>query len=73
MFYFQTKIKPNDIIVLELVIQASKSEEIMTAQVTVVSQYEKLVIPIRISVAHGTLEMVPNQIVLDDCFPVSSI
>lgn len=69
--YLQTYIKPNAIAVIELSIQASKNEEIMSAHVSVVGQYETLTIPVRVSVAHGSLEMIPSQIVLDDCFPVS--
>ncbi|KAL0273053.1 UNVERIFIED_CONTAM: hypothetical protein PYX00_005821 [Menopon gallinae] len=64
-----TYIKPNAIAVIELSIHASKNEEIMSAHVSVVGQYETLTIPVRVSVAHGSLEMIPRQIVLDDCFP----
>ena len=60
-------------VVVELFIQASKNEEIMTAQVSITSQYEKLIIPVKVSVAHGALEIIPNQILLDDCFPVSKL
>ncbi|KAK6637148.1 hypothetical protein RUM44_007562 [Polyplax serrata] len=64
-----TKLNPNDIMVMEIVIRAPANEGIVLAQVTITSQYENLIIPMRVSVAHGRLEVVPRQIVLDDCFP----
>lgn len=68
---FQTKISPNCIAVVEVLIQASNAEEIITAQLTVSSEYEKLTIPVRASVAHGSLKIIPGQVILHDCFPVS--
>lgn len=58
--------------VMEIVIRAPANEGIVLAQVTITSQYENLIIPMRVSVAHGRLEVVPRQIVLDDCFPVNT-
>lgn len=64
-----TKIKPNSIAVLEVGVHAPSSEEVISADITVVSQYENLVLPVKASVAHGTLEVVPKPIVIDECFP----
>lgn len=68
---FQTRIKPSEIAVVEVTVRAPSGEEILLADVTVIGQYEKLVVPIKVSVAHGTLTL--KQIVFEDCFPVRLI
>lgn len=55
---------------MEVGVNAPNAEQVIAADVTVVSQYENLVVPVKASVAHGTLEIVPKPVVIDDCFPV---
>ena len=58
--------------VFRVFVQASKTEGTLRAEVFVKTQFERVVIPTKMTVAHGKLETIPESLILDNCFPVST-
>lgn len=59
--------------VFRVSVTAPNTEGDIIAEVFVETQFEHVVIPVRMTVLHGNLEIVPESLVLDDCFPVSTM
>ncbi|PNF21398.1 hypothetical protein B7P43_G15334 [Cryptotermes secundus] len=55
--------------VFRVFVEAPKTEGTVLAEVFIKTQFERLVIPTVMTVAHGDLELVPESLVIDDCFP----
>ncbi|XP_069697669.1 transmembrane protein 131 isoform X2 [Periplaneta americana] len=60
---------PGHYAVFRVFVEAPKTEGAILAEVFVKTQFERVVIPARMTVAHGNLEVLPESLVLDDCFP----
>jgi hypothetical protein len=58
--------------VFRVFVNASKTEGAIMAEVFVDTQFEHVVIPAKMTVSHGNLEILPESLVFDNCFPVSS-
>lgn len=67
----QLVLMPGHYAVFRVFVEAPKTEGTVSAEVFIKTQFERVVIPTVMTVAHGNLEMVPESLVLDDCFPVS--
>ncbi|KAJ4441386.1 hypothetical protein ANN_11241 [Periplaneta americana] len=61
---------PGHYAVFRVFVEAPKTEGAILAEVFVKTQFERVVIPARMTVAHGNLEVLPESLVLDDCFPI---
>jgi hypothetical protein len=59
--------------VFRVFVKTPKTEGDIIAEVFIKTQFERVVIPARMTVSHGNLEIVPESLVLDDCFPVSTV
>jgi hypothetical protein len=64
---------PGHYAVFRVIVEAPNTEGTVSAEVFIKTQFERVVIPAVMTVAHGNLEIVPESLVLDDCFPVSII
>ncbi|XP_049836735.1 transmembrane protein 131 isoform X2 [Schistocerca gregaria] len=62
-------LKPGFFAVFRVVVVAPEMEGILEAEVFVQTQFEKVVLSAKMRVAHGKLEVVPEPVIFDDCFP----
>lgn len=62
-------LKPGFFAVFRVLVVAPEKESILQAEVFITTQFEKVVLPTKMRVAHGKLEVVPDPIIFDDCFP----
>lgn len=51
--------------------QSFSSEGQIWGDITIETQYEQMSIPIQYKIAQGRLEIGPDRLVFDQCFPVS--
>lgn len=68
----QAKLRSNEFAILRLTIRTSRSEAQQWGEINIQTQYEHLSIPVHFKVAQGKLEIGPDRLVFDQCFPVSS-
>lgn len=52
--------------------QSFSSEGQIWGDITIETQYEQMSIPVQFKIAQGRLEIGPDRLVFDQCFPVSS-
>jgi hypothetical protein len=64
---------PGHYAVFRMLVEVPKTEGTLMAQVFINTQFEHVVIPTVMTVAHGHLEVVPESLVFDNCFPVSTV
>lgn len=57
--------------ILRLTVQTFSSEGQMWSDVIIETQYEQITISVHFKVAQGKLEIGPDRLVFDQCFPVS--
>ncbi|XP_066999356.2 transmembrane protein 131 [Anabrus simplex] len=62
-------VEPGQYAVFRVLVIAPETEGATLAEIFVQTQFENVVLPARMRVAHGRLEMLPQSLVLDDCFP----
>lgn len=56
---------------MRLTVRTSRSEAQQWGEINVHTYYEQLSIPVHFKVAQGKLEIGPDRLVFDQCFPVS--
>ncbi|KAK7872556.1 hypothetical protein R5R35_013787 [Gryllus longicercus] len=64
-----TVLEPNWYAVLKVMVTAPDIEEELNGDVYIKTRYETIRIPVRMRVAHGRLEVLPDPLILDNCFP----
>ncbi|KAF5302357.1 hypothetical protein FQA39_LY10396 [Lamprigera yunnana] len=64
-----TTLEPSEYAIIQLTIHSPHSEGQVWGDIVVETQYEKLSIPIHYKVAQGKLEIGPDRLVFDQCFP----
>ena len=69
----QMVLMPGHYAVFRMFVEVPKTEGIVMSHVFINTQFEHLVIPAVMTVAHGHLEVVPESVVFDKCFPVSTV
>jgi hypothetical protein len=69
----QMVLMPGHYAVFRIFVEVPKAEGIVMGQAFINTQFEHVVIPAVMTVAHGHLEVVPESLVFDNCFPVSSV
>lgn len=52
--------------------QSFSSEGQIWGDITIETQYEQMSIPVQFKIAQGRLEIGPDKLVFDQCFPVST-
>ncbi|XP_017783745.1 PREDICTED: transmembrane protein 131 [Nicrophorus vespilloides] len=62
-------VKSGEYAVLKLIVRTGRIEMQIWGDITVHTQYELLSIPMHFKVAHGKLEIGPDRLVFDQCFP----
>lgn len=70
-WHFQLILQPGHYAVFRVFVIAPGKEEVLNAEVFVKTKFERVVVPAKMRVAHGRLEIIPEPLVLDDCFPVN--
>ncbi|XP_045478910.1 transmembrane protein 131 isoform X2 [Harmonia axyridis] len=62
-------LKPNEYAILKLVVQTANNEGHVWGEIQIETDYENLSIPVQFKVAAGKLEIGPDRLVFDQCFP----
>lgn len=62
-------VKPKEVAILRLWIDAKKTESRIWGDISVVTQFEELSIPVHFQIAPGKLDIGPDRLVFDQCFP----
>nr|CAI5858046.1 unnamed protein product [Callosobruchus analis] len=62
-------IKPNHYALIKVTVNATNTEGRIWGSIFIETQFEELSIPVIFKVAHGKLEVGPDQLVFDQCFP----
>lgn len=65
--------KTSEYAIIRLIVQTFNAEGQIWGDVQIITQYENLSIPVHFKVAPGKLEIAPERLVFDQCFPVSNI
>jgi len=63
-------VKPGHYAVFRLYVEAPKQDGLVEGEVSITTENEDIEIAFRLEVAAGTLEVTPESLVLDNCFPV---
>lgn len=69
-FYLQTTLQTDHYAIIRLTVKSFSSEGQIWGDITVETQYEQLSIPVHFKIAQGKLEIGPDRLVFDQCFPV---
>lgn len=64
-------LKTDHYAVIRLTVQSFSSEGQIWGDITIETQYEQMSIPVQFKIAQGKLEIGPDRLVFDQCFPVS--
>jgi hypothetical protein len=64
---------PGHYAIFRVFVETPKTEGVVMSEVFIKTQFEHVVIPAKMTVAHGNLDIDPESLVLDDCFPVSTV
>ncbi|KAK9875598.1 hypothetical protein WA026_009401 [Henosepilachna vigintioctopunctata] len=63
------QLKPGEYAILKLVVQTANNEGHVWGEIQVETDYENLSVPVQFKVAAGKLEIGPDRLVFDQCFP----
>lgn len=64
-----TNIKSGKYAVFRILADTFKREGTINFQVNIISKYESVSLPVRLKVSKGSLEIGPDKLVFDECFP----
>lgn len=71
LILFQGSLSLNEFAIIRLSVLSPRSEGQVWGDVTIETQFERFSVPIHYRVAQGKLEIGPDRLVFDQCFPVS--
>lgn len=71
LLIFQATLRTDHYAVLRLTVRSFSSEGQIWGDITVETQYDQMSVPVHFKIAQGKLEIGPDRLVFDQCFPVS--
>lgn len=66
----QASLRTNHYAIIRLTVQSFSSEGQIWGDITIETQYEQMSVPVQYKMAQGRLEIGPDRLVFDQCFPV---
>lgn len=65
------RLRSKEYAILKLSVRSGRSETQIWGDISINTQFEQLSIPVHFKIAAGKLEIGPDRLVFDQCFPVS--